>query len=122
MAKIENFLLKIPDQLGSTSSIILHTCCIFASFLLVFMGVSINDILLSVTTVLSIEAIYLSLFIQLSVNKAGTSLKTVTDNTNEIIQEIDLISEDVDDMQEDIDSVMSKKLLSSSEDSLKGVL
>ena len=54
-------------------------------------GVSIDKILLILTTAVSLEAIYLAIFIQMTVNKTTTSLANV--------------EEDIDDLQEDVDSL-----------------
>lgn len=60
----------ISRRIGSSLSIFLHTAAFFACFEAVFLGeVPLQTMLLALTTVVSLEAIYLSLFIQSSTNR-----------------------------------------------------
>ena len=81
---------RVIEAVGSYLSLILHTF-IFA----VFFGLAILDVvswglmLLVLTTIVSLEAIYLAIFIQMTVNRQA--------------QELAEVSEDVEDIQEDIE-------------------
>ena len=71
--KIE-FLVKVTDGLmwwiGSIPSLIIHSIIFISAFLLPLFGlVAFDKMLLVLTTVLSLEAIYLAIFIQMSVNR-----------------------------------------------------
>src|SRR3569832_49365 len=90
--KIE--LEKTADRatrwIGSTSSLVVHTILFIVAFILPAINIiSFQEMLLILTTVVSLEAIYLAIFIQMSVNKNS--------------QDIEIIQEDVGEIQEDIE-------------------
>jgi low affinity Fe/Cu permease len=87
---------------GSPSSIVAHTIFFVGSFLLVFVGVPFDKILLTLTTIVSLEAIYLAIFIQMSVNHQAETIKNVEEDIDEIQEDIDEIQEDVDEIQEGV--------------------
>ncbi len=58
--------------------------------------------LLILTTIVSLEAIYLSIFIQIAINKNTRSLEEVTEEMEEISDDIEEIQEDVEEIQEEI--------------------
>ena len=72
---IEKLADKITEAIGSTKSIVLHTIVFVGIFSLLLFGVSIETILLVVTTLVSFEAIYLAIFIQRSSNKQSRRLE-----------------------------------------------
>jgi peptidoglycan hydrolase CwlO-like protein len=98
-------LERFMEWLGSPASIIVHTVFFAASFGLVFLGIPFDRILLVVTTVVSLEAIYLSLFIQMAVNRNTRSLVEVVEDVDEIQEDVDEIQEDVDEIQKDVDEI-----------------
>ncbi len=66
---------KLAWFLGSNTSILLHTV-IFQSFLiLIILGFDIDTVMLVLTTIVSLEAIYLSIFIQRTTNKQTEKLE-----------------------------------------------
>ncbi|MBD3193530.1 MAG: hypothetical protein GF317_00640 [Candidatus Lokiarchaeota archaeon] len=93
---LDNATSKCTKWLGSITSIILHTLLFVGSFVLIFFGIPLNTILLVLTTAVSLEAIYLALFIQRSVNKN-------TEQLEDVAEDIDDIQEDIDEIQDDID-------------------
>lgn len=84
---LENISFKLTDWIGTPISLIIHTLLFFGIFSLKTFGVTTDYILLVLTTAVSLEAIYLSIFIQMSVNRATESLEEV--------------EEDIEDIQED---------------------
>jgi peptidoglycan hydrolase CwlO-like protein len=64
--------------------------------------------LLVLTTVVSLEAIYLSIFIQMSVNKTTQHIEFIQEDVNEIQEDIDEIQEDIDEIQEDIEDIVDE--------------
>jgi uncharacterized protein YoxC len=96
---------KIARGVGSIMSLYVHTFFFIISFLLIFIGVPADMILLILTTVVSLEAIYLAIFIQMSVNKNTKSLEEVEEDLDEIQVDLEEIAEDVDEIQEDIDEI-----------------
>lgn len=96
---------KVSKSIGSVWSLYVHTTIFIFSFLLIFFGISTDKVLLVLTTLLSLEAIYLSIFIQMAVNKNTQSLEEVEEDLDEIQEDIDEIQEGVDGIEEDIDEI-----------------
>lgn len=110
--KTENstMLDKMADSviswIGSTASLVFHTLLFITSFLLpLFKVVDFEEMLLVLTTIVSLEAIYLSIFIQMSVNKSNKHIEVIKEDVNEIQEDIDEIQEDIDEIQVDIDEI-----------------
>ncbi len=99
----ERMAIISTNWIGSTNSILAHTVFFIVSFSLYFLGINMEKILLIVTTIVSLEAIYLAIFIQMSVNRQMTRLKEVAEDIDEIQEDVDEIQEDIDEIQEDID-------------------
>ncbi|HEX4372144.1 MAG TPA: hypothetical protein VHZ50_02465 [Puia sp.] len=92
--------------IGSTTSLIVHTIFFILSFALPLFGViSFERMLLVLTTVVSLEAIYLSIFIQMSVNKNSQDIEIIQEDIGEIEEDIGEIQKDVDEIQEDVDEI-----------------
>ncbi len=97
---------RITAWVGSLSSLVLHTIIFVAFFVLSFSGLlSWNLMFLILTTIVSLEAIYLAIFIQMTVNRHARELEEVSEDVEEIQEDIEEISEDVEDIQEDIDEI-----------------
>lgn len=97
---------SVISWIGSTSSLVFHTLLFITSFLLpLFKVVEFEEMLLVLTTIVSLEAIYLSIFIQMSVNKSNKHIEVIKEDVNEIQEDIDEIQEDIDEIQEDIDEI-----------------
>ena len=111
------FLTKVTDGIiwwiGSIPSLIIHSLVFLTAFLLPLFGlVEFDKMLLVLTTVLSLEAIYLAIFIQMSVNRSQEhiddireDIEEIQDDIEEISEDIEEISEDIDDIQEDIEDI-----------------
>ena len=97
--------LKFTNWVGSTSSLIVHTILFAGGFALYFFGVRIDTILLVLTTVVSLEAIYLAIFIQITVNRNTQSLEEVEEDIDEIQEDVEGIEKDIDEMEKDIDEI-----------------
>lgn len=103
--KFEGFSKKITYWIGSPQSILAHTVFFIGIFSLRFFDVASSDILLILTTIVSLEAIYLSIFIQMTVNKHSEDLEEVSEDIEEIQENVDEIQEDVDEIQKDVDEI-----------------
>lgn len=97
--------MAIISRIGSLGSIIIHTIFFLVFFTLGILGYDWNRLLLILTTVVSLEAIYLAIFIQMTVNQNTQSLAEVEEDIDEIQEDIDEIQEDIDDIQEDVDEI-----------------
>jgi low affinity Fe/Cu permease len=100
--KIEDFSKKLTRWIGSPQSIVIHTIFFAGMLGLRLFGISSSDVLLILTTVVSLEAIYLSIFIQMTVNQHAQELEEVSEDIEEIQKDVDEIQEDVEDIQEEI--------------------
>jgi low affinity Fe/Cu permease len=103
--KFEDFSRKLTHWIGSPQSIVLHTVFFIGIFSLHFFNISSSDILLLLTTIVSLEAIYLSIFIQMTVNKHAKELEEVSEDIEEIQEDVDEIQKDVDEIQEDFEEM-----------------
>lgn len=105
MDSIERMALRATRSIGSTESLLMHTILFIGSFVLYFFGVAFEKVLLVVTTIVSLEAIYLSIFIQMSVNRQARKLHAVALDVEEIQEDVEGIEKDVDEIQKDVDEI-----------------
>jgi len=103
--KKRNFSKNITNWVGSTQSLIVHTIGFVAIFSLRLFGFSTEAILLILTTLVSLEAIYLSIFIQITINQHAEDLEEVSEDIEELQENVEGISEDVDEIQKDVDEI-----------------
>lgn len=104
------FLEKVTDGvmwwIGSIPSLLVHSLVFLIAFLLpLFDIVSVDKMLLVLTTVLSLEAIYLAIFIQMSVNRSHEHIEDIREDIEEIQDDIEEISEDIEEISVDIDDI-----------------
>lgn len=101
-----NWERTITKAIGSKTSVVLHTIFFIIMLALPVSGrVSTNTALLVLTTVVSLEAIYLAIFIQMTVNENTESLHEVEEDIEEIQADVDEIQHDVGEIQEDVDEI-----------------
>ena len=104
------FLTKVTDGvmwwIGSIQSLVVHSIIFITAFLLpLFNIVAVDKMLLVLTTVLSLEAIYLAIFIQMSVNRSHEHIEDIREDIEEIQDDIEEISEDIEEISVDIDDI-----------------
>lgn len=99
ISAVEKISFKVTRFVGTPFSIVLHTFFFLGIFALKFFGVDVDQILLILTTLVSLEAIYLSIFIQMSVNKTAEALEAVEEDIDDIQEDVEDISEDLEDIQ-----------------------
>ncbi len=103
--KLEKGADKATRWIGSTRSLIVHTVLFLGAFSLPLFGISLERVLLVLTTLLSLEAIYLAIFIQMSVNKNTKDIEIIQEDVEDIQEDIEEIEEDVDEIQKDVDEI-----------------
>jgi len=97
---------RIVAAIGSTRSLLVHTGIFAVSFLTALVGlIEWDRMLLILTTLVSLEAIYLSLLIQITVNRHTQSLKEVEEDIEEIQEDVEELGEDMEDIQEDLEEI-----------------
>jgi len=102
---IEKFSLKLIDSIGSVTSLVIHTMFFFVSFVFYFLGFDLNKVLLVLTTIVSLEAIYLSILIQMSVNFQSKKLQSVASDVEDLQKDVEDIQENVEDIQENVEDI-----------------
>jgi len=120
-SRIEKVSQWLTDSIGTNTSILFHTIFFVGIFALGFLGLSLDKILLILTTVVSLEAIYLAIFIQMSVNRASQTITEVGEEIEDIQEDVEDIQEDVEEIQEDVDDIQevdTHKILSNIESQL----
>lgn len=105
VSRVESLALAAPQYLGSPVSLIIHTCFFVGIFTLQLFGFSFDQIMLILTTIVSLEAIYLSLFIQMTVNQHAKQIEEVSEDVEDISEDVEEISKDVDTIQEDVKEI-----------------
>lgn len=103
--KIDSFAEKATLWIGSPVSLILHTILFVVVLSLPIFGFPLEKALLILTTAVSLEAIYLALFIQMSINRNTAQLEAVEEDLEDIQEEVEDISEDVEEMQKDVEEI-----------------
>jgi biopolymer transport protein ExbB/TolQ len=102
-----NWEKRFTKFIGSRESVIIHTVFFIVMLGLPLVGVPVDIVLLVLTTVVSLEAIYLAIFIQMTVNENTESLHEVEEDIDEIQENVGEIQEDVDEISIDIDEIES---------------
>lgn len=96
----------MTQWIGTPQSIILHT--IFFTVVLLwalFDETRRYNILLVLTTIVSLEAIYQMLFLQLTVNQQGKELTEVKTAMDEVQESVESVQEAVEEVQESVEEV-----------------
>jgi peptidoglycan hydrolase CwlO-like protein len=97
---------KLIVWVGSPASLVIHTI-VFA----VFFAASLLRLvpwelmLLVLTTAVSLEAIYLAIFIQMSVNRQGASLREVEEDVESIQENVEELGENVEELGENVEEL-----------------
>lgn len=104
--RVKHPIEKITSWVGSPASLLLHTLIFVSAFVAAYLGeVSWDTMLLVLTTLVSLEAIYLSIMIQMTVNLQAAELAEVSEDVEDIQEDIEEISHDVDEIQKDVDEI-----------------
>ena len=100
--KAQRIALAVTRGIGSPLSIIIHTILFAVSFTASMTGiVTFDRMLLVLTTIVSLEAIYLSIFIQMTINYTTASIREVGEDIEEIQEDVGELQEDVEEISED---------------------
>ena len=92
--------------IGSAASVTLHTLLFLVAFTLPYTGiVTFERMLLVLTTIVSLEAIYLSIFIQMSLNMNNQNIEIIQEDIEELGEEIGELGEDIEELGEDIEEI-----------------
>ena len=103
---MEKGAANVTKWIGSSASVFLHTILFITSFVIPYLGlVSFERMLLVLTTIVSLEAIYLSIFIQMSINMNNQNIEIIQEDISELGEDIEELGEDIEDIQKDVDEI-----------------
>lgn len=106
MRRIRKTALTVTRWIGSPISLIIHTILFVTSFFAVhFDFIQFEEMLLILTTIVSLEAIYLSIFIQMTINYTTQSIAEVGEDIEGIQENMGEIQEDVEELQENVEEI-----------------
>lgn len=109
-SKVQKTALAVTRWVGSPTSIIIHTILFIVSFFGVLLGYfPLDRMLLVLTTIVSLEAIYLSIFIQMTINYTTESIEGVAEDIEEIQEDVGELQEDVEDISEDVEEMAEEE-------------
>ena len=101
--RIQKTALAVTRWVGSPASVVLHTLVFIGCFLAAADGlIEFSEMLLVLTTLVSLEAIYLSIFIQMTINLTTQELQEVSEDIEEMQEDLGEIQEDMGEIQEDV--------------------
>lgn len=106
--RLEYMSFRAIRWVGSTQSLIFHTTLFVVAFLLYFLGGDFQTIMLVVTTVVSLEAVYLSIFAQMTLNRHSKDLEEIQEDVGDIQEDVEDIQKDVDEIQEDVEDIQEE--------------
>lgn len=96
---------KLTRAVGSPASLVAHTVVFALALLAIVFGAERDTVMLVLTTAVSLEAIYLAIFIQMAVNRQAAALAKVEEDIDEIQEDVEDIGEDVEEIQEDVEEI-----------------
>lgn len=108
--RLERISFRLTGLVGTPTSVIIHSLLFIGIFGLKFFGIDTNTILLILTTAVSLEAIYLSIFIQMTVNRSVTHLESVREDVEDIQEDVEDLESDVEEITEDIDVIQTEHI------------
>lgn len=92
---LERLAFDVPRWIGTPLSLVIHTLMFGGILALGLFGFDFKSVNIVLTTWLSIEAIYLAIFIQMTVNRN-------TESIEDLQEDVEDIQEDVEDLEEGI--------------------
>ncbi len=97
---------NITKWVGSAASVTAHTIMFIVAFALPLLEiVSFERMLLVLTTIVSLEAIYLSIFIQMSINMNNQNIEIIQEDIEELGTDIEELGTDIEELGEDIEEI-----------------
>lgn len=105
LRNISKFSEKITYWIGSVSSIFLHTLVFIGIFSLQYFGVPFVNMMVILNTAVSLEAIYLAIFIQMTVNRHTADIEDIQEDVQELGEGVEELGEEVGDIGEDIEGI-----------------
>ncbi len=103
---VQQTALAVTKWIGSPASVIVHTILFMGCFVATYFGIlEFERMLLILTTIVSLEAIYLAIFIQMTINYQAQAIAEVEQDIDEIQEDVQEMQEDVGEIQEDVEEI-----------------
>lgn len=109
LSPIERFAFDVPRWIGTPKSLVFHTFLFVGILALGLFGFDFRTVNILLTTWLSIEAIYLAIFIQMTVNRNTESIEDLQEDVEELSEDVGDIQEDIEDIEESHDEKSGHK-------------
>src|SRR3989338_746764 len=110
MKQIQKTALAVTRWIGSPVSVVIHTILFAGSFIAVLTGwLHFDRMLLVLTTIVSLEAIYLCILIQMTINYTTEAVEEVSVDIEEMQEDIGELQEDVEDIGEDVEEMTEEE-------------
>ncbi|MEY4731804.1 MAG: hypothetical protein RL681_750 [Candidatus Parcubacteria bacterium] len=103
--RLDKLSIAATNWIGTPTSLVVHTVLFAGAFAFTYLGISLDDILLVLTTIVSLEAIYLAIFIQMTVNRHAERIEEVGEDIEDIQEEVQDLGEDVEEISEDVEEI-----------------
>lgn len=92
-SRFDNFTRKATYWIGTPQCLMVHVALLFAASILVpFLG--FQTVLLITTTILSWEAIFIGIFIQMAVNRQHTRIRGIESDIDDILEDTEQLTEE----------------------------
>lgn len=95
---VERLSIRMTEWVGTPASVVVHTILFIGAFASVAFGTDLNTVLLVLTTAVSLEAIYLAIFIQMTVNRHSESLEDIEEDIEQFEESLEDVEEDIDEL------------------------
>lgn len=90
---LDKLARKATYWIGTTRCLIIHTLLFVIAFILVPI-IGFDRVMLVVTTIVSLEAIYLSIFIQMAVNRQHERIKDIEEDVRDVLEDTEELTEE----------------------------
>ena len=108
--RLEQAAIRLTEGIGTIKSLLIHTVLFAGTLSLALFGWEADQILLILTTWVSLEAIYLSIFIQMTVNRNTKSLEEVEEDIEEIQEDVEGLEDDFEEISEEIEDIQAEDI------------
>jgi uncharacterized protein YoxC len=97
--------IGVTRWIGSPTSVVIHSLVFVGFFVAAAEDLIAYEEMLLFLTIVSLEAIYLSIFIQMTINYTTQELKEVGEDIEEMQEDIGELQEDVEEISEDVEEL-----------------
>lgn len=103
--KLDVITHRLTRWIGSVSSLVVHTIIFVGVIIAPVFGFSMEEVLLILTTIVSLEAIYLAILIQYTVNQHSETLEEVAEDIEDVAEDVEEVTKNVEEISEDVEGL-----------------